>query len=92
MDQLHAEKKAFLHRMATSGSYFNSKEFYLGRIRFILDHHDFAQREQMFGMVLQAAMSDRALSVSELMYIINKVEEAHQKSMEANYNEQWQQP
>lgn len=87
---LHAEKKAFLTRMATAGSYSNSKEFYLGRIRFILDHHDFAQREQMLGMVLQSAMSDRALSVSELMYIINKVEEAHQKSMEVNYNEQWQ--
>ena len=90
MDTLHAEKKAFLTRMAVTGSYSNSKEFYLGRIRFILEHHDFAQREQMLGMVLLAAMSDRALSVSELMYIINKVEEAHQKSMEANYNEQWQ--
>lgn len=92
MDQLHAEKKAFLQRMATIGSYSNSKDFYLGRIRFILEHHDFAQREQMLGMVLQAAMSDRALSVSELMFIINKVEEAHQKSMEVNYNAQWQQP
>lgn len=90
MDTLHSEKKAFLTRMAVTGSYSNSKEFYLGRIRFILEHHDFVQREQMLGMVLQAAMSDRALSVSELMYIINKVEEAHQKSMEVNYNEQWQ--
>ena len=89
---LHEEKKAFLQRMAVSGSYSNGKEFYLGRIRFILDHHDFAQREQLLGMVLQSAMSDRALSVSELMFILNKIEEAHQKSMEANYNEQWQQP
>lgn len=90
MDQLHAEKKAFLQRMATSGSYSNSKDFYLGRIRFILEQHNFEQREQLLGMVLQSAMSDRALTVSELMFIINKVEEAHQKSLEANYNEQWQ--
>ena len=89
MDTLHQEKKAFLTRMAVAGSYSNSKEFYLGRIRFILDHHDFAQREQLLGMVLQAAMSDRALSVSELMFIINSVEEAHKKSMEDNYNAGW---
>lgn len=89
MNTLHEEKKAFLQRMATAGSYSNSKDFYMGRIRFILDHHDFQQREQLLGMVLQSAMSDRALSVSELMYIINKVEEAHQKSMEVNYNEGW---
>lgn len=89
MDTLHQEKKAFLTRMAVAGSYSNSKEFYLGRIRFIIEHHDFAQREQMLGMVLQAAMSDRALSVSELMFIINRVEEAHKKSMEDNYNEGW---
>ena len=90
MDKLHAEKKAFLQRMATSGSYSNSKDFYLGRIRFILEQHNFEQREQLLGMVLQSAMSDRALTVSELMFIINKVEEAHQKSLEVNYNEQWQ--
>ena len=89
MENLHEEKKAILSRLATSGSYSNSKEFYLGRLRFIMEHHDFQQREQLLGIVLQAAMSDRALSVSELMYIINKVEEAHQKSMEANYNEGW---
>lgn len=89
MDTLHQEKKAFLQRMAVAGSYSNSKEFYLGRIRFIIEHHDFAQREQLLGMVLQAAMSDRALSVSELMFIINRVEEAHKKSMEDNYNEGW---
>lgn len=92
MNTLHEEKKAFLQRMATVGSYSNSKDFYLSRIRFILEQHNFEQREQLLGMVLQAAMSDRALSVSELMFIINKVEEAHQKSMEVNYNEQWQQP
>lgn len=90
MDQLHAEKKAFLHRMAVDGSYYNNKEFYLGRIRFILEHHNFEQREQMLGMILQSAMSDKALSVSELMSIVIKVEEAHQKSLEVNYNEQWQ--
>ena len=89
MDQLHAEKKAFLTRMAVAGSYSNSKEFYLGRIRFILEHHDFAQREQLLGMVLQAAMIDKALSVSELMFIMSKVEEAHKKSMEDNYNAGW---
>lgn len=89
MNTLHEEKKAFLTRMAVSGSYSNSKDFYLGRIRFILDRHDFQQREQLLGMVLESAMSDRALSVSELMFIINKVEEAHQKSMEDNYNEGW---
>ena len=89
MENLPAEKKAFLQKMAVAGGYSNSKEFYLGRIRFILEHHDFAQREQLLGMVLQAAMSDRALSVSELMVIINAVEEAHKKSMEDNYNEGW---
>ena len=89
MSTLHEEKKAFLTRMAVAGSYSNSKEFYLGRIRFIMDHHSFEQREQLLGMVLQAAMSDRALSVSELMFIINKVEEAHKQSMEDNYNEGW---
>lgn len=89
MDTLHQEKKAFLQRMAVAGSYSNSKEFYLGRIRFILEHHEFEQREQLLGMVLQAAMSDRALTVSELMFIINKVEEAHKQSMEDNYNAGW---
>lgn len=89
MDTLHEEKKAFLQKMAVAGSYSNSKEFYLGRIRFILDHHEFEQREQMLGMVLQAAMSDRSLSVSELMFIINRIEEAHKKSMEDNYNAGW---
>lgn len=92
MDTLHAEKKAFLQRMATVGSYSNSKDFYLGRIRFIMEQHSFENREMMLGMVLQSAMSDKALSVSELMVIINKVEESHQKSLEANYNEQWQLP
>ena len=92
MDTLHAEKKAFLQGMATVGSYSNSKDFYLGWIRFIMEQHSFEQREQLLGMVLQSAMSDRALTVSELMYIINKVEEAHQKSMEVNYNKQWQLP
>lgn len=89
MDQLHAEKRAFLQRMATIGSYSNSKEFYLGRIRFIMEQHSFQQREQLLGMVLQSAMSDKALAVSELMYVVNKVEEAHQKSLEINYNETW---
>ena len=89
MENLHEEKKAFLAKMALAGSYSNSKEFYLGRIRFILEHHEFEQREQMLGMVLQAAMSDRSLSVSELMFIINRVEEAHKKSMEENYNAGW---
>ena len=89
MNSLYEEKKAFLQRMTIAGSYFNSKEFYLSRIRFILEHHNFHQREQMLSMVLQAAMSDRALSVSELMFIINQVEVAHNKSMEANYNEMW---
>ena len=92
MDQLHAEKKAFLQRMAVTGSYSNSKEFYLARIRFIMEQHSFENREMMLGMVLQAAMSDKALSVSELMFIINRVEESHQKSLEANYNEQWKLP
>ena len=67
----------------------NSKDFYLGRIRFILDQHDFAQREQLLGMVLSAAMADRALTVSDMLYVLSQVEEAHQKSMEANYNESW---
>lgn len=67
----------------------NSKDFYIGRIRFIMDQHDFAQREQMLGMVLSAAMADRALTVSEMLYVLSQVEEAHQKSLEVNYNEGW---
>ena len=68
----------------------NSKDFYLGRIRFILEQHDFQQREQLLGMVLSAAMADRALTVSDMLFILSNVEEAHQKSLEANYNEMWQ--
>lgn len=68
----------------------NSKEFYLGRIRFILDQHDFQQREQLLGMVLSAAMADRALTVSDMLFILSQVEEAHQKSLEVNYNEMWE--
>lgn len=68
----------------------NSKEFYLGRIRFILEQHDFQQREQLLGMLLSAAMADRALTVSDMLFILSQVEEAHQKSLEANYNEMWQ--
>ena len=67
----------------------NNKTFYEGRIRFILDQHSFAQREQLLGMVLEAAMGDRSLSVSDLLSIVNQVELAHQKSLEANFNEQW---
>ena len=43
----------------------------------------------MLGMVLQAAMSDKGLSVSDLLFVLNEVETAHQKSMEANFNETW---
>lgn len=66
----------------------NSKDFYLGRIRFIMDNHTFRQREQLLGMVLSAAMSDRALSVSDLLYVVNQVELAHQKALEENWNEE----
>ena len=68
----------------------NSKDFYLGRIRFILEQHDFQQREQLLGMVLSAAMADRALTVSDMLFILSQVEEAHQKSLEVNYNEMWE--
>lgn len=53
-----------------------------------MDQHSFEQREQLLGMVLQVAMGDRGLFVSELLSIISEVETAHQKSLEANYNEQ----
>ena len=66
-----------------------TKDFYLGRIRFIMDQHDFQQREQLLGMVLSAAMADRALTVSDMLFILSQVEEAHQKSLEVNYNEGW---
>lgn len=65
------------------------KEFYEGRIRFILEQHSFPEREQMLGMVVSAAMSDKTLSVSDLLSVISQVELAHQKSLEVNYNEQW---
>ena len=57
----------------------NGKDFYLGRIRFILEQHDFQQREQLLGMLLSAAMADRALTVSDMLFILSQVEEAHQK-------------
>lgn len=66
----------------------NSKDFYLGRIRFIMDQHSFRQREQLLGMVLSAAMADRALTVSDILYVVNQVELAHQKSLEESYNEE----
>lgn len=68
----------------------NSKAFYEGRIRFILDQHSFEQREQMLGCVLSAAMGDRSLSISDLLAVISQVETAHQKSLEVNFNEGWQ--
>ena len=67
----------------------SGKAFYEGRIRFILEQHNFEQREQLLGCVLSAAMGDRSLSLSDLLSVISQVEEAHQKSMEANYNEMW---
>lgn len=66
------------------------KEFYQGRIRFILEQHSFEQREQLLGCVLSAAMVDRSLSVSDLLAVISQVEAAHKKSLEANFNEGWQ--
>ena len=66
------------------------KEFYQGRIRFILEQHSFEQREQLLGCVLSAAMGDRSLSVSDLLSVISQVEDAHKKSLEVNYNEMWQ--
>ena len=89
MSELHQEKAKYLHNMAVQGSYSNSREFYLARIRFALNEHNFTQREQLLGMVNSAVLSDRALAVSEVMFILNKVEEAHKKSMEANFNEGW---
>ena len=68
----------------------NSRAFYEGRIRFILDQHNFEQREQLLGCVLSAAMGDRSLSLSDLLAVISQVETAHQKSLEVNYNEVWQ--
>lgn len=65
----------------------NSKDFYLGRIRFIMDHHRFQQREQLLGMVLSAAMADRSMSASDLLYVVNQVELAHQKTLEESWNE-----
>ena len=66
------------------------KEFYQGRIRFILEQHSFEQREQLLGCVLSAAMGDRSLSISDLLAITSLVEDAHKKSLEVNYNEMWQ--
>ena len=71
-------------------NYTNTKDFYTARLRFILDQHSFAQREQMLGMVLQAAVSDKGLSVSDLLCVLNELEMSHQKSLEVNFNEQWE--
>lgn len=67
----------------------NSKAFYEGRIRFIMDQHSFEQREQLLGCVLSAAMGDRSMSASDLLSVLSQVEAAHQKSLEVNYNEGW---
>ena len=67
----------------------NGKGSYDGRIDFILNNHDFSTREQMLGMLLNAAMSDRNLSVSDLLSVISQIEEAHNKSLEANFNDGW---
>ena len=63
--------------------------FYVGRIRFALEQHSFQQREQLLGMIVQAATGDRSLTVSDLLAVISRVEEAHKKSLEDNFNEQW---
>lgn len=67
----------------------NSREFYEGRIRFIMDQHTFEQREQLLGCVVSAAICDRSLTVSDQLAVLAQVEAAHQKSLEVNYNEMW---
>ena len=67
----------------------NRKAFYEGRIRFAMEYHNFAQREQLLGCILSAAMGDRSITVSDMLAISSQVEAAHQKSMEDNYNEGW---
>lgn len=67
----------------------NSREFYEGRIRFIMNHHTFEQREQLLGCVVSAAICDRSLTVSDQLAVLAQVEAAHQKSLEVNYNEGW---
>lgn len=67
----------------------NSREFYEGRIRFIMNQHTFAQREQLLGCVVSAAICDRSLTVSDQLAVLAQVEAAHQKSLEVNYNEGW---
>lgn len=67
----------------------NSREFYEGRIRFIMDQHTFEQREQLLGCVVSAAICDRSLTVSDQLAVLARVEAAHQKSLEVNYNEMW---
>lgn len=83
------ESKIKLSDMYGSVCKQNGPDFYLGRIRFILDNHLFSQREQMLGMILSAALGDRSLSASDLLRVMSSTEEAHRLSMEANYNEGW---
>ena len=67
----------------------NNKDFYESRIRFAMEQHTFAQREQLLGMVLGAAMGDRSITVSDMLSLSSQVEAAHQKSLEENYRETW---
>ena len=67
----------------------NSREFYEGRIRFIMNQNKFEQREQLLGCVVSAAICDRSLTVSDQLAVLAQVEAAHQKSLEVNYNEGW---
>lgn len=86
-NEVHEERKKVMGSLYGKSCQVSNKTFYDFRIKFILERHNFVLREEMLGMVLSAAMGDRNLSVSDMLYVISKVEEAHQKSMEMNYNE-----
>ena len=69
-------------------SYEGVHEYYLDRIRFAMEHN-FQNREELLSMISRVAFVDSFLTTEEYRDIINKVQEAHKKSMEMNRNDVW---
>ena len=72
----------------TIKSYEGVKDFYLDRIRFAMKGN-FRQREEMLQMICRTAFMDSMLTSDEFVAVLHSVDEAHKKSMEANFNEGW---
>ena len=63
-------------------------DWYLDRIRFAMTHN-FQQREELLCMIGRVAFIDSFLTEQEYNDILVKLNKAHTKSLEMNYNETW---